>query len=241
MSNNYYTGSIQLKTYPLTDPVNGCFRFTDKAATTCDVSIYSNYWREQIELYGQRVDYYVCNFDLASADGLYGEQPTKDYNPPQSIIFGVNLNENALLLSKYGLVSDDEITAFVHVSAFYTVFGAGAEPKAGDVFSLTEYGNDRVGGRGPNFYEITQRLDQDIAQINPLAGHYVWLIKGKRYEYSFEPGLTGEQANDQVFDDTVTVGVSGAGKPYNYDADTAGSSVFNYDNTTNFDGVYGGY
>lgn len=241
MSNTYYTGSIELKTYPLSDPVNGCFRFTDKSAINCDIDLYSNYWREQIELYGQQVNYYVSNFDLASADGLYGEQPTKDYAAPQSIIFGVNLNENALLLSKYGLVSDDEITAFVHVSSFYATFGAGAEPKAGDVFSLAEYGDDRVGGRGPNYYEITQRLDQDIAQINPLAGHYVWLIKGKRYEYSFEPGLSGEQLNDQVFDDTVATGVSGASKPYTYDADIAGADIFNYSNTTNYDDVYGGY
>lgn len=241
MSNSYYTGSIELKTYPITNPVNECFRFTDKTAIDCDMQLYGNYWREQIELYGQRVGYYVCNFNLASADGLYGEQPTKNYSQPQSIIFGLNLNENALLLSKYGLVSDDEITAFVHVSSFYTTFGSGAEPKAGDVFSLDEYGSDRVGGRGPNYYEVTQRLDQDIAQINPLAGHYVWLIKGKRYEYSFEPGLTGEQVNSQVFDDTVAAGVSGATKPYTFNVDEAGANIFNYADTTGYDNIYGGY
>jgi len=241
MSNDYYIGSTELKTYPLSNPVNGCFRFTDKSAVDCDINLYSNYWREQIELYGQKANYYVNNFDLASADGLYGEQPTKTYSAPHSIVLGINLNENALLLSKYGLVSDDEITAFVHVSSFYATFGTGAEPKAGDIFSLAEYGSDRAGGRGPNYYEITQRLDQDIAQINPLAGHYVWLIKGKRHEYSFEPGLSGEQANNQVFDDTVAPGVSGAYKPYSYSADAAGSAVFNYNNTTNYDGIYGGY
>lgn len=69
----------------------------------------------------------------------------------------------------------------------------------------------------------------------------MWLIKAKRYEYSFEPGLTGEQANTQVYDDTVGVGVSGAGKNYTYSASAASISIFNYGTTTGYDDVYGGY
>ena len=241
MSNDYYKGSTELKYYPISSPVNECFRFTDKQSINCDINLVSNYWREQIQLYGQRVNYYVSTFNLTSADALYGEQPTSIYSAPSSIIFGINLNENALLLSKYGLVSDDEITAFVHIETYYAVFGANAEPKSGDIFSLSEYGNDRPGTRGPNFYEVTQRLDQDIAQINSLAGHYVWLIKGKRYEYSFEPGLSGEIGNDQVFDDTVAPGVSGATKPYPYNVNEEGQNIFNYNQSAGFDSVYGGY
>jgi len=241
MSNDYYKGSTELKYYPISSPVNECFRFTDKQSINCDISLVNNYWREQIQLYGQRVDYYVSTFNLLSADALYGEQPTSRYNAPLSIIFGVNLNENALLLSKYGLVSDDEITAFVHMETYYAVFGVSAEPKSGDIFSLIEYGDDRPGTRGPNFYEVTQRLDQDIAQINSLAGHYVWLLKGKRYEYSFEPGLSGEIGNDQVFDDTVAPGVSGATKPYPYNVNEEGQDIFNYSQSPGFDSVYGGY
>jgi len=143
-------------------------------------------------------------------------------------------------LSKFGLVSDDEVTAFVHISAFYDTFGYGAEPKSGDLFQLVEYGNDRPGGRNGNIYEITQRLDQDIAQINPLMGHYLWLIKAKRFEYSFEPGVTPEAQNQQVFDDTVRPGVSGAEKNYNYDVNNTSKTIFDY-LQTDYSNVYGGY
>lgn len=242
MSQYAYTGSIQLNNYPLSNPVNDCFRFTDKQSLGSEITIYSNYWQEQLQLYGQKVNYYVNTTTTLCADMLYGEQPTAVYAPPLSLIMGINLNENAILLSKYGINSDDEITAFVAISSFYATFGVGKEPKSGDVFSLVEYGSDRVGGRGPNYYEITQRLDQDIAATNQLGGHYTWLIKAKRYEYSFEPGLTGEQVNQQVYEDTVAAGVSGASKNYPYDVDAQGKNlVFNYSLTTDYDGVYGGY
>ena len=243
MSQPYYTGNPTPNVYPLPDPLNNdCFRFTDKSLNSCERNLYTEYWIEQINLYGQQVSYYVNNYSTLSADNFYGEQPNQKFSLPQNIIMAINLNENALMLSKYGLLSDDEITAFVPYSSFYAAFGVGAEPKSDDVFALSEYGSDRVGGRGPNYYQVTQRLDQDIAQINSLMGHYVWLIKAKRYEYSFEPGLSGEQVNQQVYDDTLLPGVSGASKPYTYDVDTdIKYNVFDYSQTTNYDGVYGGY
>jgi hypothetical protein len=238
-SKDYYTGNPEPKIYPFFYEDNTCFRYTDKQNNACERNTISNYWREQINLYGQKVGYIVNNTTTLSADMLYGEHPTQAYSPPQYIVIAMNLNENALMLSKFGLVSDDEVTAFIHISAFYDTFGFGAEPKSGDLFQLTEYGSDRPGGRNGNIYEITQRLDQDIAQINPLAGHYVWLIKAKRFEYSFEPGVTPEAQNQQIFDDTKNPAASGADKPYTYSVDDASKAVFNSD--TDYSNVYGGY
>lgn len=238
-SKDYYTGNPEPKIYPFFYEDNTCFRYTDKQNNACERNTISNYWREQINLYGQKVGYIVNNTTTLSADMLYGEHPTQAYLPPQYIVIAMNLNENALMLSKFGLVSDDEVTAFIHISAFYDTFGFGAEPKSGDLFQLTEYGSDRPGGRNGNIYEITQRLDQDIAQINPLAGHYVWLIKAKRFEYSFEPGVTPEAQNQQIFDDTKNPAASGADKPYTYSVDDASKAVFNSD--TDYSNVYGGY
>ena len=237
-SKDYYTGNPEPKIYPFFYEEN-CFRYTDKENNACERNAISNYWREQIHLYGQKVGYIVNNTTTLSADMLYGEHPTQAYSPPQYIVIAMNLNENALMLSKFGLVSDDEVTAFIHISAFYDTFGFGAEPKSGDLFQLTEYGSDRPGGRNGNIYEITQRLDQDIAQINALAGHYVWLVKAKRFEYSFEPGVTPEAQNQQIFDDTKNPTASGANKPYTYSVDDASKAVFNSD--TDYSNVYGGY
>jgi hypothetical protein len=240
MSVQYYTGNIDPKVYPFPFEDNTCVRYTDKSKNADERNIVSNYWREQINLYGQKVGYIVNNTTTLSADMLYGEQTTQRYSPPADLIIAINLNENALMLSKFGLVSDDEVTAFVHISAFYETFGYGAEPKSGDLFQLTEYGSDRPGGRNGNIYEVTQRLDQDIAQINPLAGHYVWLIKAKRFEYSFEPGVTPEAQNEQIFDDTRNPTASGATKPYANSVDTDSKKIFDY-TQTNYGDVYGGY
>ena len=240
MSVAYYTGNPTPKIYPFTFEDNLCFRYTSKANNNCERNNYSNYWREQINLYGQQVGYIVNNTTTLSADMLYGEQPTQAYSPPQNIVMAINLNENALMLSKFGLVSDDEVTAFIHISAFYETFGYGAEPKSVDLFQLVEYGSDRPGGRNGNIYEITQRLDQDIAQINPLMGHYVWLIKAKRFEYSFEPGVTPENQNLQIFEDNKNNTATGADKPYNYSAGEASKKIFDY-SKTDYSDVYGGY
>ena len=152
----------------------------------------------------------------------------------------INLNENALMLSKYGLLSEDEVTAFIPITGFYNTFGFNAEPKSGDVFQLVEYGDDRPGGRDGKMFEVTERLDEDIAQINPLAGHYVWLVKAKRFEYSFEPGLSGEAVNNQVFDDTKVPTASGADKPYTDSVDQESKAVFDY-SLTDYSNIYGGY
>lgn len=233
-----YTGG-EISIYPNTTQ-NDCFRFTDKTNNENERLVYSNYWKEQLNLYGQKALYFTNSTHLTSVDPLYGEDPTKGYNTAKVITIGINLNENALLLSKYGLLAEDEVSGFIHIQTFYDVFGAGAEPKSDDVFQLHEYGSDRPGGRNGRMYIITERLDQDIAQINPLAGHYVWLIKAKRYEHSFEPGLSGEALNKQVFEDKKPVSVDGADKGYDYDITEAGKKVFDY-TKNDYSDIYGGY
>lgn len=236
-----FAGNIEIKTYPdANQNVNDCFSLVNKDNTEGDRELINNYWKEQINLYGQRVGYIVNNLALSGMDGLYGEQPLQVYSPPIQIKMLVNLNENALLLSKYGLQADDEMTAFVHISTFYSIFGPDKEPKAGDLFQLSEYGNDRPGGRNGKIFEITERLDEDSAQINMLMGHYVWLIKAKRFEYSFEPGLSGEAVNNQVFDDKKDEDALGAYKNYDYNVEDASKTIFDY-SKTDYGGVYGGY
>jgi len=238
---NFFTGSIEIKTYPnVNQNVNECFSLTDKNNNSGDIMLQNNYWLEQINLYGQKVGYIVNNFSLLSADYIYGEQPTQQYSPPVQVKMLIDLNENALMLSKYGLQSDDEVTAYIHISSFYETFGIGAEPKSGDLFQLTEYGSDRPGGRNGKMFEITERLDEDVARINPLGGHYVWLLKAKRFEYSFEPGVSGEAVNQQVFDDLKNPAVSGADKPYTQNITDSSKKVFDY-SKTDYGSVYGGY
>ena len=117
-----------------------------------------------------------------------------------------------------------------------------------DVFELSEYGNDRFGGRGPKKFEITQRLDQEVSKINPLKGHYVWLLTAKRHDFSFEPGLSAENASTHPADTSYVGRLSGGENPatpqssYINDIDAASKEIFDYDAYEDSDdNVYGDY
>jgi hypothetical protein len=213
-----------------------CYRFTDKSIQASERVLFSNWWREQINLYGVQVNYFVNTYNTLSADNFYGEETTKIFANPKSIILAVTLNENALTLSQFGFESDDSITAFIHISSFSDTFSDISsafqydviEPKAGDVFQLTEYGNDRPNNRQGKYFEITEKLDQDISQINQLGGHYVFLLKAKRLDYSFEPNIPfndqtaltrveGISGNYQVFEDSFSGRLPGGENPVSQD------------------------
>ena len=226
---------------------NDGLRFLDKDLNNCERLNYANWWTEQLYQYGTSVDYYTSNYTTSGHDFLYGEDPTQKYSEPKKIILAVTLNENAVVLQKFGLVANDEVTALISISSYNASFGIDSEPKSGDVFDLEEYGRTRTAGRGGKKFEITERLDQDASAINPLMGHYVWLVKAKRFDYSFEPGINAEPVSDQVYDDDFSGRLSGgvnektADKKYSDTANEESKSVFDYKSYGNNDDVYGDY
>lgn len=123
------------------------------------------------------------------------------------------MSDDAVNLSKFGFDPGDEFTAFVHISTFaaaasayfdYSSVGQSIEPKAGDVIDLKVLGCDRPNGRGSVKYEITERMDQDISALNPILGHYIYRLRGKRYQSSFESGLSSELVNEQIYDNSFS-------------------------------------
>jgi hypothetical protein len=243
-----YSGVNCIRTYPnnYREYIQPTIRFTDKEKNQAERSLYSNYWREQIDMYGQKVLYYRNLYDLQKADNVYGEMPLLKFEEPREMIMIFNLTENALVLSKFGYQSDDQITAYLHISSFYANYPPDLEPKSGDVFKLVEYGSDRPGERDGKMYEITERCDEDNSSINPLAGHYVWLLKAKRLEHSFE-NIPQERGNQQVHDDTFYGDLNGSSKTpterlssYPQDADTESKEKV-FDMSINDTLQYGGY
>ncbi len=248
-----------------------CWRFTDKGNQDSERILFDNWWREIINQFGVETTYYVNTFNTLSADNLYGEQPTKKFAPPVKFVMGINLNDNAITLSQFGFLSDDEVTGFIHIESFESSFSSltaqglwgtqngVVEPKAGDIFQLSEFGDDRPAGRQPKYFEITEKLDEDISQINPLAGHYVFLVKAKRYDYSFEPGIpftdigdtlsASLSSNDQIYEDSFAGRLSGGENPQStpkqdnydeYDADSFSREEV-FDMSVNDTDVYGDY
>ena len=209
-----------------------------------ETELYEDYWEEQISLYGQRVHYYEYGYQPEDHDSIYGEQPTAEFHDPRELIMVCELSNDSILLAQFGIEANAEFTAFIDIKSFERVYGEGAEPKSGDVIKMTEYGSDRVHGRGAPAYEITERDDEIPDKINTLGGHYVWVIRGKRFEYSAERGITHEDRNDQVTDDdrygrltstpensAVSAAPQGPDKLFDYpeDAvDTKSNIVFDY-------------
>lgn len=244
-----YTGVNCIRKYPL-KYTTSTLRFTDKENNECERQLYSNMFREQIDLYGQKVLYYRNLYNTLSADNIYGEMPLQKFEAPRSFVMAVSLTENALVLSKFGFQSDDQVTAIVHISSFYAAYPPYIEPKAGDVFKLIEYGSDRPGERDGKMFEVTERVDEDNSKINPLMGHYVWMLKAKRFDYSYEPNITFEKGSTQVQDSaqygTVSASFDNAGtitlrtSSYPYDANTV-SKIMVFDMEQNNTLEYGGY
>lgn len=244
-----------------------CSVFAGQADPNCNIfnansfqaeqNLFNTSYKDLINGFGVNVNYFVNTYNLSSADNIYGEHPIQPFAPPQSIRMYVEISANAITLQKFGFVSDDEFTGYVHIDTFTSIFaplsyhqpvGQRVEPKSGDVIALTDLGFCRPGNRGPRYYEVTERVDQDIPTINPALGTYVYRLKGKRLEYSFEPNLSGgEPGNEQVYDSTYSGIVSSAiniepvtPKTYPSSADKE-SNDFVFPLSANRTDIYGGY
>lgn len=232
------------------------YRVLDKDTNQGEREITQNYYVEMINMYGQRINYYINGTNLEDADNLYGEAPLDGYSTPFTFIMYIEVNDASPLLSKYGLISDDDLTAIVTISAFgqalsaiTTYYPSGIpEPKAGDLIELNEYGSDRINGRTGRIFQLTQRLDEDVARINPLMGHYLWMVKAKRFDFTYENNSPREGASNQVIDDTFTgefsgndVLINGNYDPFTQTTNQVANDIFDYGAYGNTDDVYGGY
>jgi hypothetical protein len=218
----------------------------------------SNSIREAINRFGSTVAYYVNTYNVNNANNIYGENPTSAFYGPTNIVMYVQLSENSVTLRRFGFDSGDTITAYVHISSYSAVFSPlsvypslsqAIEPKAGDVFQMIQYGATRPGDRNGKFFEITERVDQEMddTSMNPLGGHYMWKLRARRLDFSFEPGLSGEKGAAQVFDNALNGILSGGSgtqapspsKSYPGSADAESINIF--DQRVNNTSVYGEY
>lgn len=249
------------------DPVNifagvynpRCGGFADPSNFQAERAVFSNIYDEWIQNYGVTVNYYINGFNLSSMNVLYGEHPTQEYSGPHEIKAYFELDES-ISLSRYGYESDDTITLYIPIkrfsstmsavaSAFYIENGQRIEPKSDDLVEITSLGCDRPGNRGPKIFRVTECLDQSLSDsINPLMGHYVWKLTGKRYESDSSTNAPSEDANDQVYDNTVSGKLSSSlfptltadDKIYPDDIDTISKNTI-YDMSKNDTSIYGEY
>lgn len=225
-------------------------RFLNKGITLQERENFSNWWYEQIAQFGTEVNYFRHGYTLETHNSLYGEDPTTPFISAGPVIMATNITNDSLMLSKFGIMADCDMTAMVHISAFYDTFGASMEPKAGDLIEMKEYGGagDRPGGRGAPIYEITERDDQALNQSgNALMGHYIWIIKCKRWEYSSEPGIYKEPLSTQISDGEDGYGRDEGGanpaeviEPYHDTIGESAKKIFDYEQN-DYSSPYGNY
>jgi hypothetical protein len=152
----------------------------------------------------------LSRFGFASDDELTGYVHIRTFEESMSgrEFFIQTANGDMLQYNEYINAFDFLLGTDFSAPNAYSSNGQSVEPKSGDLIQLSPLGCDRPNGRGAKIFEITERVDQDIASINPLLGHYVYRIKAKRYENSFEPGAPKEPKNDQIFENAFSGKVS---------------------------------
>ena len=81
-------------------------------------------------------------------------------------------------------------------------------------------------------------MDQDMSALNPILGHYIYRLRGKRLDYTFQNGLSSEKVNEQIYDNsfsgilstTLTDQLTSDGKTYPTEEDP-----YNIDNVSKTD------
>jgi len=213
-------------------------RYLDKDANLNERTLYRNYWREQISHYGMTVNYYTSLTNTGNMDVIYGEAPLAGYSEPVELNIAIQIDTETSMFAKFGVMTDTDATCYIHHDDFQEIFGLSSEPKTGDLIELTEMGVDRLNypNRGPRIMEITDKSDEVSNTTNNLAGHYVWQIKLKRFDYSKEFSILPELGTkDSSFTGET---VEGALNPI----EELSRQVFDYtQNTCSNDSVYGDY
>jgi hypothetical protein len=139
-------------------------RYLNKNINDNERGLVSGYWREQIEHYGAEVTYYTHGYTLSTHYYLYGEDTTSTFISAGPMVMLTDITNDAIMLSKFGIMADCDMTCIIHIDSFKEIFGTYREPKTGDLIEMAEYGGfgDRPGGRGAPVYEITERDDQNL-------------------------------------------------------------------------------
>lgn len=232
--------------------------FLDPANLEGERFVYDLAYKDLINNFGLTIAYFVNGFNLSAADTLYGEYTLQTFYGPVQIKAYLELNDANLALSKYGFDPQDDLTAFIHIDTFTAVFsslsvysanGQRVEPKAGDLIQITALGCDRPNGRGANIYEVTERRDQDVSEINPILGHYVYRLRAKRYDHTYETNAPHEAGDEQVYENSFVGKLSSAlfpsltttnEKSYPGDVDDSSKNDV-FDQSVNDTNVYGDY
>ena len=114
-------------------------RYLKKENTLGIRNVYSDLWKNYVNLYGVQTNYYRHGYNLDTQDDfLYGEDSTESFHVPKSLNIIAQYQTDAILLSKFGIESTADLNGIIVIKDFEDKFGINMEPKAGDIIEMTE-------------------------------------------------------------------------------------------------------
>jgi len=144
-------------------PACSVTRFTDTTKNANDVALQEEILLGAIDMYGTQVSYYAYNYQLSSHDFLYGEEPTAPFVSAIEMKVLAELNSDALMLAKWGVINDADLTVLIPFKTFNEVTSSlpYKEPMKGDLIRLDELGSRRAGGGYDAMLSATSALSAD--------------------------------------------------------------------------------
>ena len=162
-----------------------------------------------VNTFGQPIIYQPIKYKSNTHNFLYGDDPTSGFHFARKLKAVINFASFTTFLTKFGIMSDEEMTIFIPIQLFQQVWGApnmGAiYPLAGDLFLIPDAACDRPLGQTPMVFEVTEKEDKEAA-VDYMGGHYTWKITAKRFQYSYEPNAPKERFSDETPSDTDSFG-----------------------------------
>jgi hypothetical protein len=170
--------------------------------------IHRNFIESYANQFGQVVSYQPVKFNFNTYDFLYGEDPISGYHYSRKMKAVIDFTSYTTFLTKFGIMSDADITIYVPISEFSRVWGPPdgiTAPLAGDLFMIDDQSCDRPLGQSPMVWEVTDK-DDKIKPVDYMGGHYVWKLTAKRFDYSYQPNAPEEKYLDDETTDSKQFG-----------------------------------
>lgn len=186
-----------------------CGGFADPSNFQAERVIFNSQFGEMINNYGVTIGYMVNTFEPDQMNSAYGEHTTMYWLSAEEIKAYIQMENGSSIYALAGMNSPDTLTLYLHIDEFETKFGSlsyfqnhPVEPKAQDKIIVYPFGCDRPNGRSAKIFEVTEAMDEDQSELNPVMGHYVWRLKAVRSEHNSTTNEPREAFNQQIADNS---------------------------------------
>lgn len=165
-------------------------------------------YQEYVNNFGQTISYQPVKYNFNTHNFLYGEDPTSGYHYARKMKAIIDFSSYTTFLTKFGIMSDSEITIYVPITEFTRAWGSPqgeTYPLAGDLFMIDNSACGRPLGQSPMVFEISDK-DDKIKPVDFMGKYYVWKLMATRFDYSYEPNAPLEKFLSENSGDTKEYG-----------------------------------